>query len=83
MTPASPSAWFPSTAWSCVRKAQDPTHPQFVAALNRPVAGNGNDRVCVDTGDNRCRGHRLQDRVVWRHAEQAAGSEATRIDFEV
>src|SRR5438034_9218928 len=54
-----------------------------VATLDRPAAGNGDDRVCVDTGGNRGRGHRLQDRVVWRHAEQAARSEVTRIDLEV
>jgi RNA polymerase sigma-70 factor (ECF subfamily) len=34
MALASPSAQFPSTAWSCVRAAQDPDHPQFVAATN-------------------------------------------------
>src|SRR5437870_8316741 len=37
MAQASPSARFPSTAWSCVGKAQDPTHPQYVAAVNRLV----------------------------------------------
>src|SRR5207249_1760000 len=37
MPSASPSARFPSTAWSCVRTAQDPTHPQFVAAMNRLI----------------------------------------------
>ena len=34
---ANPSARFPSTAWSCVRAAQDPAHPDFIAALNRLI----------------------------------------------
>ena len=35
MTHASPSARFPSTAWTCIRTAQDATHPDFTAALQR------------------------------------------------
>ena len=54
-----------------------------VAALDRPVAGNSNDRMRVDAGGNRCRGHRLQDRIVRRHAEQAARSEIAWVDLEV
>jgi RNA polymerase sigma-70 factor (ECF subfamily) len=29
------SALFPTTAWSCVHAAQDPSHPQFEAAMTR------------------------------------------------
>ena len=54
-----------------------------VAALDRPVAGNSNDRMRVDAGGNRCRGHRLQDRIVRRHAEQAARSEIAWVDLEI
>ncbi|OWK40827.1 RNA polymerase sigma factor [Fimbriiglobus ruber] len=32
------SARFPTTAWSCVRQAQDPTHPRYVAAVNQLIA---------------------------------------------
>ncbi|HJT76183.1 MAG TPA: hypothetical protein VJ739_03190 [Gemmataceae bacterium] len=35
MPPAPASARFPSTPWSCIRAAQDPHHPQFVACMNR------------------------------------------------
>jgi len=45
-----------------------------VAAFDRAVTGNRDDRVRVDAGGNRSRGYRLEDRVVWRHAEQAARS---------
>jgi hypothetical protein len=54
-----------------------------VAALDGPVAGNSNDRMRVDARGNRRRGHHLQDRIVWRHAEQAARSEIARVDLEV
>src|SRR5262252_9209252 len=54
-----------------------------VAALDRAVAGNRDDRMSVDTGGNRRCGHRLQDRVVWRHAEQAARPQIARVDLEV
>src|SRR6516164_11005116 len=54
-----------------------------VAALDRAIALNRDDRMRVDTGGNRCCGHRLEDRIVWRHAEQAARSEIARVDFEV
>jgi RNA polymerase sigma factor (sigma-70 family) len=37
VTLVSPSAGFPSTAWSCIQAAQDPSHPKFVAAVNRLV----------------------------------------------
>jgi len=37
MPPATPSARFPSTAWSCIAAAQDPGHPKFVA-MNRLIA---------------------------------------------
>jgi RNA polymerase sigma-70 factor (ECF subfamily) len=35
---ANPSARFPSTAWTCVQAAQDPSHPDFIAAINRLIA---------------------------------------------
>jgi hypothetical protein len=35
MSPASPTRRFPTTAWSCIRAAQDPDHPQFRVAMNR------------------------------------------------
>src|ERR1700751_6354706 len=54
-----------------------------VAAFDRPIAGNRNDRMRVDTGGYRCCGHRLKDRVVWRHAEQAARPEIVRVNLEV
>lgn len=37
MTLASAASGFPSTAWSCVQAAQDPSHPKFVAAVNRLI----------------------------------------------
>jgi len=55
----------------------------IVAARDRPVAGNRNDRMSVDAGSYRCRSHRLEDRVVRRHAEQAARSEVAWVDLEV
>ena len=54
-----------------------------VAALDGPVAGNSNDRMRVDARGNRRRGHRLQDRIVWRYAEQAARSEIAWVDLEI
>jgi hypothetical protein len=54
-----------------------------VAALDRPIAGNRDDRMCMDTGGNRRCSHRLEHRVVGRHAEQAARSEIVRVDVEV
>lgn len=33
-----PPAGFPTTAWSCVREAQDANHPRYVAAVNRLIA---------------------------------------------
>ena len=36
--PPAASARFPTTAWSCVREAQDTTHPRYVAAVNRLIA---------------------------------------------
>ena len=54
-----------------------------VAALDRPIAFNRDDRMRVDTGSNRRNGHRLQDRVVWRHPEQAARPQIARVDLEV
>jgi RNA polymerase sigma-70 factor (ECF subfamily) len=35
---ASQPVRFPTTAWSCVRAAQDPGHPDFIAAMNRLIA---------------------------------------------
>jgi DNA-directed RNA polymerase specialized sigma24 family protein len=35
MPPATPSARFPTTAWSCIQAAQDPGHPQHEAAMTR------------------------------------------------
>jgi RNA polymerase sigma factor (sigma-70 family) len=37
MTLNAPSARFPTTAWTCVEKAKDPNHPDFVAAMNRLI----------------------------------------------
>src|SRR6516165_5094332 len=54
-----------------------------VAAFDRPIAFNRDDRMRVDTRGNRRCGHRLEDRVVWRHAEQATRSEIARVDLEV
>jgi RNA polymerase sigma-70 factor (ECF subfamily) len=34
---ATPSARFPTTAWSCVEAARDPQHPKYVAAVNRLI----------------------------------------------
>lgn len=36
--PATPSARFPATAWSCIEAARDPQHPRFVIAVNRLIA---------------------------------------------
>ena len=36
--PPAASTPFPTTAWSCVRQAQDTTHPRYVAAVNRLIA---------------------------------------------
>ncbi len=33
--PATPSARFPATAWSCIEAARDPQHPKYVSAVNR------------------------------------------------
>ncbi len=57
MTLATPSARFPSTAWSCVRKAQDSTHPQFVAALNRLITSYWKPAFHF----LRARGHKAED----------------------
>lgn len=57
MALVSPSARFPSTAWSCVRTAQDPTHPQFVAAMNRLITTNWKPVFCY----LRARSHAVQD----------------------
>jgi hypothetical protein len=54
-----------------------------VAAFDRPIAGNRDDRMRMDTGGNRCCGHRLEDRVVWRHAKQTARTQVARVDLEV
>ena len=54
-----------------------------VAAFDRPIAGNRDDRMRMDTGGTRGCGHRLEDRVVWRHAEQAARTQGARVDLEV
>jgi RNA polymerase sigma-70 factor (ECF subfamily) len=35
--PATPSARFPATAWSCIEAARDRQHPDFVLAVNRLV----------------------------------------------
>ncbi len=37
MTPGSPVARFPSTAWTCIQAARDPDHPHRVAAVNRLI----------------------------------------------
>jgi hypothetical protein len=57
MALASPSARFPSTAWSCVRAAQDPDHPQFVAATNRLITTYWKPVFCY----LRAKGHAAQD----------------------
>jgi DNA-directed RNA polymerase specialized sigma24 family protein len=36
--PPHPSARFPSTAWSCVREAQNPNDTRFVTAMNRLIS---------------------------------------------
>src|SRR5215472_19243240 len=54
-----------------------------IAALDRPTAFNRDDRMRVDTRCNRRCGHRLEYRVVWRHAEQAAQSQFAWVDLEV
>ena len=54
-----------------------------IAALDRPVAGNRNDRVRVNTGSDRRRGYCLEDWVLWSHTKQAARSEIARVDLEV
>lgn len=36
--PASPSARFPTTAWSCLEAARDPEHPKFQIAFHRLIA---------------------------------------------
>jgi len=54
-----------------------------VAALDRPIAGNRDDRMRMDTWCNRCCRHRLEDRVAGRHAEQAARTEIVGVDLEV
>jgi len=46
-----------------------------IAVLDRPVAGDRNDRLRVNAGSDRRRSHCLEDRVVRRHAEQAARAE--------
>jgi RNA polymerase sigma-70 factor (ECF subfamily) len=53
----SPSARFPSTAWSCVRDAQDPDHPQFRAAMNRLLSAYWKPVFCY----LRARGHSAPD----------------------
>ena len=35
--PATPSARFPATAWSCIEAARDPQHPKYVIAVNRLI----------------------------------------------
>ncbi len=35
--PATPSACFPSTAWSCIEAVRDPQHPKYVLAVNRLI----------------------------------------------
>jgi hypothetical protein len=35
--PATPSARFPATAWSCIEAARDRHHPNFERAFNRLV----------------------------------------------
>jgi RNA polymerase sigma-70 factor (ECF subfamily) len=57
MALASPSARFPNTAWSCVQSAQDPSHPQFVAAMNRLITTYWKPVFCY----LRARGHAAQD----------------------
>lgn len=57
MALVSPAARFPSTAWSCVRAAQDPNHPQFVANMNRLIATYWQPVFCY----LRARGHAAQD----------------------
>ena len=54
-----------------------------IAALDWPIAANRDDRMRMDTRGNRRCGHRLEHRVVGRHAEQAARSEIARVDLEV
>jgi RNA polymerase sigma-70 factor (ECF subfamily) len=36
--PTTPSARFPTTAWSCIEAARDPQHPKFVLAVNRLIS---------------------------------------------
>jgi RNA polymerase sigma-70 factor (ECF subfamily) len=57
MTLHSPSARFPSTAWSCVRAAQDPDHPRFRSAMNRLIATYWKPVFCY----LRVKGHSAQD----------------------
>jgi RNA polymerase sigma-70 factor (ECF subfamily) len=38
MSPATPSDWFPTTAWCFIRAAQDHGHPESLPAVNRFVA---------------------------------------------
>src|ERR1700756_2019459 len=54
-----------------------------IAALDRSVAGDRNDRVRMNAGSDRRRSHCLEGWVVRRHAEQAARSELARVDLEV
>ncbi len=54
-----------------------------VAALDRPIAGNRDNRMRVNAGSDRRRGHSLNYRVLRRHAEQTARAQAARVDLEV
>ena len=49
----------------------------------RTVAGDGTIELAWDARSDRRRGHDLQDRVIWRHTKEAAGSKVPGIYLEI